>query len=64
VNKNEIIQTMVEIAEDFNLQAMSQSGLPEDQIKQMVEQVRPQLYAIQGEIYSFLFDKGVIKEDA
>lgn len=64
MNKNEIIQTMVEIAEDFNLQAMSQAGLPQEQIEQMVEQVRPQLYAIQGEIYRFLSDKGVIGEDA
>ena len=55
---------MVEIAEDFNLQAMSQAGLPQEQIEQMVEQVRPQLYAIQGEIYRFLSDKGVIGEDA
>jgi hypothetical protein len=64
MNKNEVIQTMVEIAEEFNLQAMGQAGLPEDQIKQMVEQVRPQLYAIQGEIYNFLSDNGVIKQEA
>ena len=61
MNKDEVIQTMVEIAEDFNLQAMKQADLPEDQIKQMVEQVRPQLYAIQGEIYSYLFSQGIIK---
>ena len=55
---------MVEIAEEFNLQAMRQAELPEDQINQMIEQVRPQLYTIQGEIYSILFKEGVIKEDA
>jgi type III secretion system FlhB-like substrate exporter len=64
MNKDEVIQAMVEIAEEFNVQAMNQASLPEDQVKQMVEQVRPQLYAIQGEIYNFLFDKGVIKQDA
>lgn len=64
MNKNEIIQTMVEIAEEFNLSAIQGAGLPEDQVAQMVEQVRPQLYAIQGEIYNFLFDKGIIKQEA
>jgi hypothetical protein len=64
MNKNEVIQRMVEIAEEFNLQAMRQAELPEDQINQMIEQVRPQLYTIQGEIYSILFKEGVIKEDA
>lgn len=64
MNKNEIIQAMVEIAEEFNLQAVSQSGLPKDQVEQMVEQVRPQLYMIQGEIYNFLFDKGIIRQEA
>jgi hypothetical protein len=64
MNKNEIIQRMVDIAEEFNLQAMTQAGLPEDQIKQMIEQVRPQLYSIQGEIYSVLFKEGIIKQDS
>ena len=64
MNKNDVIQKMVDIAEEFNLQAMSQAGLPEDQIKQMVEQVRPQLYSIQGEIYSVLAKEGIIKQEA
>lgn len=64
MNKNEIIQTMVEIAEEFNLSAIQGAGLPEDQVAQMIEQVRPQLYEIQGEIYNFLFDKGIIKQEA
>lgn len=64
MTKNEVVDQMVEIAEDFNLLAIEGSGLPEDQIKQMIEQVRPQLYTIQGEIYDFLLSQGIIKEDA
>lgn len=63
MNKNEVVEQMVEIAEDFNLLAIEGSGLPEEQIKQMIEQVRPQLYTIQGEIYDYLFSQGIIKQD-
>jgi hypothetical protein len=61
VNKNDVVQEMVEIAERFNLLALEGSGLPEDQIKQMTEQVKPQLYAIQGEIYDHLASQGILK---
>jgi hypothetical protein len=62
MNKNEVIQKMVEIAEEFNLQAIKAADLPEAQIQQMIEQVRPQLYTIQGEIYEVLLKEGVIQE--
>jgi hypothetical protein len=52
---------MVGIAEEYNLLAIQGSGLPEDQIKQMVDQVRPQLYEIQSEIYDTLVKDGIIK---
>ncbi len=61
MNKNEVVEEMVKIAEEFNLLAIQGSGLPEDQIKQMTEQVKPQLYAIQGEIYDYLLSQGIIK---
>jgi len=64
MSKNEVVAQMVEIAEDFNLLAIEGSGMPEDQINQMIEQVRPQLYTIQGEIYDFLLAQGIIKEEA
>jgi hypothetical protein len=63
MNKEQAIQKMVEIAEDFNLQAMSEFGLTEDQVNQIIKQTRPQLYAIQGEIYNFFVEKGVIVPD-
>jgi uncharacterized protein YktB (UPF0637 family) len=63
MTKNEVVAQMVEIAEDFNLLAIEGSGMPEDQMNQMIEQVRPQLYTIQGEIYDFLLAQGIIKED-
>jgi hypothetical protein len=63
MNRTEVVEQMVEIAEDFNLLAIEGAGLPEDQVKQMIEQVRPQLYTIQGEIYDYLFAQGIIKED-
>jgi hypothetical protein len=52
---------MVGIAEEYNLLAIQGSGMPEDQIKQMVNQVRPQLYTIQSEIYDLLVKDGLIK---
>ena len=52
---------MVSIAEEYNLLAIQGSGLPEEQIKQMVDQVRPQLYEIQNEIYDQLVKDGIIK---
>jgi type III secretion system FlhB-like substrate exporter len=63
MGKSEIVDQMVEIAEDFNLLAIEGAGLPEEQVKQMIDQVRPQLYAVQGEIYDFLLAQGIIKED-
>jgi hypothetical protein len=62
MNKTEVIQRMVEIAEEFNLQAIRGADLPESQVQQMIEQVRPQLYTIQGEIYEVLLKEGVIQE--
>jgi hypothetical protein len=61
MNKNEVVEKMVGIAEEYNLLAIQGSGLPEEQIKQMVDQVRPQLYEIQNEIYDQLVKDGIIK---
>jgi cell division septum initiation protein DivIVA len=61
MEKNEVVQKMVSIAEEFNVLAIQGSGLPEDQVKQMIDQVRPQLYTIQGEIYDVLVKDGIIK---
>lgn len=61
MTKDEAIQKMVEIAEEFNLQAIQGSGMEPEQIEQMMAQVRPQLYMIQGAIYDALVDEGVIK---
>jgi hypothetical protein len=60
MNKNEVVEKMVKIVEEFNLLAIQGSGLPEDQVAQMTEQVRPQLYTIQGEIYDALVKDGII----
>jgi hypothetical protein len=61
MNKNDVVEKMVGIAEEYNLLAIQGSGMPEDQIKQMVNQVRPQLYEIQSEIYDTLVKDGLIK---
>jgi hypothetical protein len=61
MNKNEVVEKMVGIAEEYNLLAIQGTGMPEDQIKQMVNQVRPQLYEIQSEIYDTLVKDGLIK---
>ena len=61
MNKNDVVEKMVGIAEEYNLLAIQGSGMPEDQIRQMVNQVRPQLYEIQSEIYDTLVKDGLIK---
>jgi hypothetical protein len=61
MDKKEVVKKMVSIAEEYNLLAIQGSGLPEEQIKQMVDQVRPQLYEIQNEIYDQLVKDGIIK---
>ena len=61
MNKNEVVEKMVGIAEEYNILAIRGSGMPEDQIEQMVNQVRPQLYEIQSEIYDTLVKDGLIK---
>jgi hypothetical protein len=61
MEKNEVVQKMVSIAEEFNVLSIKGSGLPEAQVKQMIDQVRPQLYTIQGEIYDVLVKDGIIK---
>jgi hypothetical protein len=62
MEKNQVVEKMVSIAEEYNLLAIQGSGLPGDQIKQMTDQVRPQLYEIQGEIYDTLVKDGIIKQ--
>jgi hypothetical protein len=61
MNKNEVVEKMVRIAEEYNILAMQGSNMPEDQIEQMVDQVRPQLYTIQSDIYDLLVKDGLIK---
>lgn len=61
MNKSEIVERMVKIAEEHNLMAMRGAGLPEDQIEQMIDQVKPQIYTIQSDIYEVLVAEGVIK---
>jgi hypothetical protein len=62
MDKKEVVQKMVAIAEEFNRLAIEGSNLPEAQVKQMIDQVRPQLYDIQGEIYDTLVKDGIIKQ--
>jgi hypothetical protein len=60
MTRDEIVEKMVLIAETNNLEAMQSASLPEDQIEQMMSQVRPQLEKIQGQIYDALVEDGVI----
>ena len=61
MHKSEVVDKMVKIAEEYNLLAIQGAGLPEDQVNQMIDQVRPQLYEIQSEIYDTLVKDGLIK---
>lgn len=60
MNREELVEMMANIAETNNLEAMQSASLPDDQIKQMTEQVRPQLLKIQGQIYDALVSEGII----
>lgn len=60
MTRDEVVEMMVAIAETNNLEAMQSASLPDDQIKQMMEQVRPQLEKIQGQIYDALSAEGVL----
>jgi hypothetical protein len=60
MTRDEVVEKMVLIAETNNLEAMQSASLPEDQIEQMMSQVRPQLEKIQGQIYDALVEDGVI----
>jgi len=60
MTRDEVVEKMVLIAEANNLEAMQSASLPDDQIEQMMEQVRPQLEKIQGQIYDSLLSDGVI----
>lgn len=60
MTRDEVVEKMVLIAETNNLEAMQSASLPDDQIEQMMGQVRPQLEKIQGQIYDALLADGVI----
>lgn len=60
MTRDEVVEKMVLIAETNNLEAMQGSNLPPEQIEQMMQQVRPQLVNIQGQIYDALLSDGVI----
>lgn len=62
MTRDEVVEKMVLIAEANNLEAMQSASLPDDQIEQMMEQVRPQLEKINGQIYDALLSDGVINE--
>lgn len=62
MTRDEIVEKMVLIAEANNLEAMQSASLPDDQIEQMMSQVRPQLEKIQGQIYDSLLSDGIINE--
>jgi hypothetical protein len=62
MTRDEVVEKMVLIAETNNLEAMQSASLPDDQIEQMMSQVRPQLEKIQGQIYDALVSDGVINE--
>ena len=62
MTRDEVVEKMVLIAETNNLEAMQSANLPDDQIEQMMEQVRPQLEKINGQIYDALVSDGVINE--
>ena len=60
MTRDEVVEKMVLIAETNNLEAMQSANLPDEQVEQMMEQVRPQLEKIQGQIYDALVSDGVI----
>jgi hypothetical protein len=60
LTKEEVIKKMVDIAEQNNLEAMQSANLEDAQIEQMMEQVRPQLEKIQGQIYDALMEAGAL----
>jgi DNA modification methylase len=60
LTKEEVIKKMVDIAEQNNLEAMQSANLDDAQIEQMMEQVRPQLENIQGQIYDALVEAGAL----
>lgn len=62
MTRDEVVEKMVLIAETNNLEAMQSANLPDDQVEQMMEQVRPQLEKINGQIYDALVSDGVINE--
>ena len=60
MTRDEVVEMMVLIAESNNLEAMQSANLPDEQVEQMMEQVRPQLEKIQGQIYDALIEKGLV----
>jgi len=60
MTRDEVVEMMVLIAEANNLEAMQSADLPEDQVEKMMEQVRPQLEKIQGQIYDAMVEKEII----
>ena len=60
MTRDEVVEMMVLIAEANNLEAMQSADLPEDQVENMMEQVRPQLEKIQGQIYDAMVEKEII----
>lgn len=60
MDRDEIVTKMVIIAEKNNIEAMKSAGMDASAIMNMVNQVRPQLFKIQGEILDTLANDGII----
>lgn len=62
MEKDRVIEEMCEVINNMNRQFAWQSGIPSDQVNDMIQKMQPELKHGNGLIYDRLVEIGVISE--
>lgn len=63
MNKDEVIQIMLESFEDDNMAFCFQAGMEEEEANEKMLQARPTMKYFFGNIYDLLLEKQIIKSE-
>lgn len=60
MNKQEVLALMAELAEKFNRDGMTASGMSPAEVNDLCEKTRPSILLVNGAIYDMLLEKNII----
>lgn len=61
VNREDVVKMMTDYVEGMNRQLASSHGMDSNQIEIIINQARPELTRVNGELFDLLNSRGIIK---